>query len=382
LYGFTASAFIGFTVFLGTVGKSAQYPLHVWLPDAMEGPTPVSALIHAATMVAAGVYLIIRMFPMLDMGGVLPIVAYVGAITAILAAILAIRQTDLKKVLAYSTLSQLGYMVMAVGVGAFTAAFFHLITHAVFKACLFMSAGSVIYAMHHEQDMTHMGGLKKKLPITFACMLVTTMAIAGVPGLSGFLSKDMILAGALGYGYFGHTTHILIPILGFITAGLTAFYMFRLIFMTFYGHAHDKHHYDNAHENPWNMVTPLIVLAVLSIGVVYSGSITGGLFGHADQIFGNANDWFKELVQPPRIFDHVVSAHSGGAPAYLKGAADHLKHLEHVAHVPAMIMSIVIAALGIFFSYLVYGAHKVSSKKLSQIWPSFVHKLLDNLYYF
>jgi len=373
ILGFSAAGFIGFLVFLGTVGKSAQYPLHVWLPDAMEGPTPVSALIHAATMVAAGVYLIIRMFPVLEAGGVLIIVAYVGAITSLLAAILAIKQTDLKKVLAYSTLSQLGYMVLAVGVGAYTASFFHLITHAVFKACLFMAAGSVIYAMHHEQDMRHMGGLKKKLPLTFAAMLVTTLAISGVPGFSGFVSKDMILAGALGFGYFWHPEHFLLPVLGFTTAGLTAFYMFRLIFMTFFGHPHDKHHYDHAHESPWNMVTPLVVLAGLSIAVVYTGSITGGMLGKADGIFGSANGWFKELIVAPKIGTGLD--HSAG---HVAGFA----HYEHMAHVPAMILSIVLAFAGILVSYLVYGSQTISSTKLYKLWPSFLHKLTDNLYYF
>jgi NADH-quinone oxidoreductase subunit L len=382
LLGVSAATLIGFGVFLGTVGKSAQFPLQVWLPDAMEGPTPVSALIHAATMVAAGVYLIIRMFPMLDMGGVLPLVAYVGGLTSLLAAILAIKQNDIKKVLAYSTLSQLGYMVMAVGVGAFTASFFHLITHAVFKACLFMASGAVIYAMHHEQDMRHMGGLKKKLPITFACMLITTMAISGVPGFSGFLSKDMILAGVLGYGYFGEGHHILLPILGFATAGLTAFYMFRLIFMTFFGHAHDQHHFDEAHEGGWNLSVPLIVLAVLSIGIFYSGSITGGLLGHADKILGGANDWFKTLVQAPALVDHVATAHSSGATHHLASAAEYLEPLEHKAHVPAMILSIVVAGLGILMSYLVYGSKTISAKKLTAIWPNFVQKTIDNLYYF
>lgn len=371
--GIAATTFIGFGIFLGTVGKSAQFPLQVWLPDAMEGPTPVSALIHAATMVAAGVYLIIRMFPMLEAGGVLPVVAYVGACTSLLAAILAIKQTDIKKVLAYSTLSQLGYMVLAVGVGAYTASFMHLITHAVFKACLFMASGSVIYAMHHEQDMNHMGGLRKKLPITFFAMLITTLAISGVPGFSGFVSKDKILAGALGYGYFQHPEHMLLPIFGFITAGLTAFYMFRLIFKTFFGEPHDHHHYDHAHEGGFNLWLPLVVLAGLSLSVFYSGSITGGLVGHADGVFGQANDWFQTLVVKP---GSSVAAHGA------HGDAHGFEHYEHLAHMPAMVMSLVIAALGILFSYLVYGSRTVSADKLSKLWPRFVHKTLDNLYFF
>lgn len=377
LFGVSATFLIGFLVFMGTVGKSAQFPLQVWLPDAMEGPTPVSALIHAATMVAAGVYLILRMFPLLELGGVLPIVAYVGGTTALLAAILAIKQTDLKKVLAYSTLSQLGYMVLAVGVGSFTAAFMHLITHALFKACLFMSSGSVIYAMHHEQDMNHMGGLKKKLPITFMCMLITTFAISGVPFFSGFVSKDMILASVMGYGYFAHPQHIILPIFAFLTAGLTAFYMFRLMFKTFYGEPHDHHHYEAAHEGHWNMWVPLVTLAALSIAVLFTGSLTGGLLGHADQIFGGANDWFKTLVVAPKLAmagAHEAAAHGEGHEG--------LAHFEHMAHIPAMVLSLVVAGLGIFFSYLVFGAKKIPAEKLARLWPNFVHKIVDNLYFF
>lgn len=371
ILGVSAAFLIGLLVFFGTVGKSAQFPLQVWLPDAMEGPTPVSALIHAATMVAAGVYLIIRMFPVLELGHVLPIVAYTGAVTAFLAAVLAVKQNDIKKVLAYSTLSQLGYMVMAVGVGAYTAAFMHLITHAVFKACLFMSSGSVIYAMHHEQDMRHMGALRKKLPITFAAMFITTLAISGAPFFSGFVSKDKILASVLGYGYFQHSQHVLLPILGFAAAILTAFYMFRLIFMTFFGKAHDAHHYDEAHEVHWNMWLPLVVLAGLSFAIVYTGSLTGGLLGSADQILGGANNWFTRLIVPP------VIGMAGGEHGE-HGAA----HFEHMAHMPAMILSLVLAGSGIFFSYLVFGSKTISAERLSKLWPNFVHKLIDNLYYF
>jgi NADH-quinone oxidoreductase subunit L len=365
MLGFSTAALIGFLIFCGTVGKSAQFPLQVWLPDAMEGPTPVSALIHAATMVAAGVYLIIRTFPLLALGGVLPIVAYVGAFTALFAAILAIKQNDIKKVLAYSTLSQLGYMVMAVGVGAYTASFMHLITHALFKACLFMASGAVIYAMHHEQDMRHMGGLKKKLPVTYRSMLIATLAIAGVPLFSGFVSKDMILVAALAYGGFEHPVHMFLPIAGFLTAGLTAFYMFRLIFMTFWGEAHDHHHYEEAHEVPWNMWLPLVVLASLSLSVFFTGSITGGLFGHGDFILGNINEWFTKLITPP-----------------IHKADEHFEHLLHEAHMPGMILSVVLAGLGIFMSYLVYGTKKIPAEKLAKIWPNFVHKAIDNLYYF
>ncbi len=365
--GFSAAAVMGLLVFCGTVGKSAQFPLQVWLPDAMEGPTPVSALIHAATMVAAGVYLILRMFPLLQAGDVLMVVAYVGSFTALFAAILAIKQNDIKKVLAYSTLSQLGYMVMAVGLGAYQASFMHLITHALFKACLFMSSGAVIYAMHHEQDMRHMGGLRKKLPITFACMFIATLAISGVPFFSGFVSKDKILAAAYALGFLENPTHMLIPIAGFLTAGLTAFYMFRLIFMTFFGHPHDQHHYDEAHEVPVNMFVPLVVLAGLSLAFLFTGSLTGGLFGHADFLLGGANDWFEKLVTNAKF-------HHGHSEAW----AEHLHH----AHIPALVLSLIVAGSGIAFSYLVFGIKKIPADKLSKIWPSFVHKAIDNLYFF
>ena len=213
---FESSAWLtaaGILIFLGAVGKSAQFPLHVWLPDAMEGPTPVSALIHAATMVAAGVYLIVKIFVMLTADAML-VIAVVGAFTSFVAATIAITQNDIKKVLAYSTVSQLGYMVMSVGVGAYAFAFFHLLTHAFFKACLFLGSGSVIHAMHHEQDIRHMGGLRKKLPITYYTFLISTLAISGVPLTSGFLSKDGILAGTLAFGNL--TGHYLIPFLGFL----------------------------------------------------------------------------------------------------------------------------------------------------------------------
>ncbi len=234
----------GLLVFCGAIGKSAQFPLHVWLPDAMEGPTPVSALIHAATMVAAGVYLTVRMFPLLTVDAQL-IIAYVGGFTAFFAATIAVTQNDIKRVLAYSTVSQLGYMVMALGVGHYVAGFFHLVTHAAFKALLFLGSGSVIHAMHHAlhtmkdhktdpQDMRNMGGLRKQMPITYVTFLIATLAISGIPFTSGFISKDAILSGSLAYALM-HPQHILLPIFGFGAAVLTAFYMFRQVLMTFHG---------------------------------------------------------------------------------------------------------------------------------------------------
>ncbi|NTV03426.1 NADH-quinone oxidoreductase subunit L, partial [bacterium] len=221
----------GVGLFMGCVGKSAQAPLHIWLPDAMEGPTPVSALIHAATMVAAGVYMVARLLPLFDPNALL-VVAYVGAITAFLGATIAVVKTDIKKSLAYSTISQLGYMVMAMGVGVASAGMFHLWTHAFFKALLFLGSGSVIHAVH-TQEMPLMGGLRRKMPITFWTFLIATLAISGVPLFSGFYSKDAILAGALAFGMT--KAHYVPFLLALIAAGLTAFYMFRMVFLTFMG---------------------------------------------------------------------------------------------------------------------------------------------------
>jgi NADH-quinone oxidoreductase subunit L len=256
-------------------------------------------------------------------------------------------------------------MVLIIGVGSYSVGFFHLITHAVFKACLFMASGAVIYAMHHEQDMRHMGGLKKKLPITYLCMLITTMAIAGVPFFSGFASKDLILGYVWGYVSL-NPQHAILAFFAFATAAMTAFYMFRLIFMTFFNEPHDKHHYDEAHEVSWNMWLPLAVLAALSLSVVYTGSVTGMGF---DKIFGQANDWITKLNPAPYVAGFESSR------AALDSAAHH-------AHTPAMIVSIILAGAGILFSYLVYGSRKISAAKLEAIWPRFVQKAVDNLYFF
>jgi len=353
IVGLSAAFFIGLGIFIGTVGKSAQFPLQIWLPDAMEGPTPVSALIHAATMVSAGIYLIIRIFPILEYGHVLPIVAGIGGVTAFFAAILAIKQNDIKKVLAYSTLSQLGYMVLALGVGGYQASFFHLITHAVFKACLFLSSGAVIYAMHHEQDMRHMGGLRKKIPITFYSMLIATVAISGVWGFSGFFSKDEILANVLAYAQHQGGISWLLVFFGFATAGMTAFYMFRLIFMTFFGKPHDHHHYDEAHEVAPNMWLPLVILAVCSIGPVYLMN----------------EHWITRLNPAP----------------FVKGMEESRKILEegaHHVHTLVAIISSILALGGILFSFLVFNKKSPSPQKLAAIWPNFIHKAIDNLYYF
>ena len=256
-------------LFLGATGKSAQIPLFVWLPDAMEGPTPVSALIHAATMVTAGLYMVARLSHLFVLAPLtMNIIAAIGALTALLAASIAITQTDIKRVLAYSTVSQLGYMFLAMGVGAFTTGVFHVMTHAFFKALLFLGSGSVILAVHHEQDMRKMGALKNKLPITYITMLLGTMAISGIPFFSGFFSKDEILW----YAFSSHFGSVWFWGIGFLTAGLTAFYMFRMLYLTFHGESRlDKHVAEHVSESPVSITIPLVVLAVLAV--------FGGFFG-------------------------------------------------------------------------------------------------------
>ena len=264
----------GLGLFLAAMGKSAQFPLHVWLPDAMEGPTPVSALIHAATMVAAGVYLVGRMFPLFTPDA-LTVVATVGATTALMAGLIALAQDDIKKVLAYSTVSQLGYMFLGLGSGAWHAGLFHLTTHAFFKALMFLGSGSVIYACHHEQDMRKMGGLLRKMPVTGWTFAVGVAAIAGLPFLSGFYSKDAILSGAY------HRFPVLFGV-GLASAVLTAFYMFRLFAMTFLGQPKDAHVHEGAKESPWTLTVPLVVLAALALVAGYGS-------------------WHETLLAPPDV---------------------------------------------------------------------------------
>ncbi|HZV90276.1 MAG TPA: NADH-quinone oxidoreductase subunit L [Candidatus Binatus sp.] len=282
-------------LFVGATGKSAQLPLYVWLPDAMEGPTPVSALIHAATMVTAGVYVVARSHVLFTHAPTaMLVVALIGCATAIFAATIGLVQTDIKKVLAYSTVSQLGYMFLACGVGAFSAGIFHLMTHAFFKALLFLAAGSVIHAMGSEQDMRHMGGLGKKIKWTYITMLTGTLAIAGAPFFAGFFSKDEILLADFVTVEGGpYTGHILYAI-GLLTALLTSFYMFRLIFLTFFGKQRYDEHHVHVHESPWSMLGPLVILAVLSIfggwlalpafwgGPDYFANFLGPVFGGAE----------------------------------------------------------------------------------------------------
>jgi NADH-quinone oxidoreductase subunit L len=328
---------------VGAIGKSAQIPLYTWLPDAMEGPTPVSALIHAATMVTAGVYMIARSSAIYSRApDVMLIVAAVGIFTALFAASIALFQSDIKKVLAYSTVSQLGYMVTAMGVGAVTAGVFHLATHAFFKALLFLGSGSVILALHHEQDMMKMGGLKKYLPTTCWTMWVGTLAIAGVPGLAGFFSKDEILwrAFSLPQG------HLVIWLLGVLIAGMTAFYMFRMMFLTFHGkeqHASDSGHHP--HESPRVMLVPLMILAV--------GSILVGYLGLPAWLGPNL---FEEFLEPA-LHTAYIPLDEG--------------HHSHSLEILLTVVSVAVAALGIFLAYFFFLAHPSRADQLKERFQTF-----------
>ena len=407
----------GVLIFCGAVGKSAQIPLHTWLPDAMEGPTPVSALIHAATMVAAGVYLTARMFPILTTDSSL-VIAYVGGITALVAATIAIVRFDIKRVLAYSTISQLGYMMLAIGAGSYVAGIFHLTTHAFFKALLFLGSGSVIHAFHaahhahdhdhaHDddhahtdghaatfdsfgidpaQDMRHMGGLRRKMPITFVTMLIATLSIAGVPYIfSGFWSKDAVLVEVLYRAISWDSVHHYILFgMAALAAVITAFYMFRLIFMTFTGEPRNKEMHDGAHESPLKMAIPLIILAVLSFPIV--------------------NKWsFEKYVkQPDQPHIHapkharydssqgVLHAQLGLSDAHAAGEDTHHEDAAAAAHhdpdhdrahnivVP---LSFVIVILGIGLSALFYYWKRFSADAVAaRLRP--IYTLLWNKYYF
>jgi len=272
-------------LFVGAMGKSAQFPLHVWLPDSMEGPTPISALIHAATMVTAGIFMVARMSPLFELSDTaLTVILVIGGITTLSMALVAIVQNDIKRVVAYSTLSQLGYMTVALGASAYSVAVFHLMTHAFFKAVLFLGAGSVIIAMHHEQDMRKMGGLKKYMPITYWTMFMAAVASAGVPGFSGFFSKDAIIE-AVHFADIPGASFAYFCVLS--TVFITAFYTFRLIFMTFHGKPRMDHHTEeHLHESPWVVTLPLIILAIPTVGAgwLIGPMLFGGYFGDAIQI--------------------------------------------------------------------------------------------------
>jgi NADH-quinone oxidoreductase subunit L len=334
---------IALLLFVGATGKSAQIPLYVWLPDAMEGPTPVSALIHAATMVTAGVYMVARNNAFYQLSPeAMAVVAVIGALTAIFAATMGLVQTDIKKVLAYSTISQLGYMFLACGVGAFAAGIFHVMTHAFFKALLFLGAGSVIHAMSGEQDMQKMGALSGKIPTTYRTMLIATLAIAGIPPLAGFFSKDEIL------GKTFEANHVLWAV-GWVTAGLTAFYMFRLLFLTFYGTSrvpHDVEHH--IHESPATMTVPLMILAALSVVGGWVG--IGGRFEH-----------FLDPVIVP-MAERPEAASSAGTEYALMAA------------------SVLIALVGIWVAWTFYLKRTDIPDRLAKSW-NWLYQLVYHKYY-
>ena len=327
-------------LFTGAVGKSAQVPLHVWLPDAMEGPTPISALIHAATMVTAGVFMVARLAPLYNLSPTaMTVVAITGGVTMVVGATIALTQTDIKRVVAYSTVSQLGYMIMACGLGAYAAGMYHLLTHGAFKALLFLGCGSVIIALHHEQDMRRMGGLKDKLPVTYWTFVVGSLALAGFPLTSGFFSKDDLLISAWSAGPLGQ----FLTVLGLVTALMTAFYSFRLVFVTFWGPSHvDPHHAGHIHEPSKTMTLPLIVLATLSIVTGYLG--------------------ISEFLGP--TFETVA----GGA-----------EHGGEVA-VGIMLAATGMGLLGIAGAYYVYVLNPSIPERFSQRWQSLYRASLNKWY--
>ncbi len=327
-------------LFTGAVGKSAQVPLHVWLPDAMEGPTPISALIHAATMVTAGVFLVARLAPLYNLSPTaMTVVAITGGITMVVGATIALTQTDIKRVVAYSTVSQLGYMVMACGLGAYASGMYHLLTHGAFKALLFLGCGSVIIALHHEQDMRRMGGLKDKLPVTYWTFVVGSLALAGFPLTSGFFSKDDLLISAWSSGPLGQV----LTVLGLVTALMTAFYSFRLVFVTFWGPSHvDPHHADHVHEPSSTMTIPLIILALLSIVTGYLG--------------------IPEFLGPMFETEAGRVAHEGGAAIGIMAAATCM------------------GLLGIAAAYYVYVLNPTLPDRFAQQWQSLYRASLNKWY--
>ncbi len=366
ILGLSAAGMIGILLFIGTVGKSAQWPLHVWLPDAMEGPTPVSAMIHAATMVSAGVYMVIRMFPLLQAGSeaghltpAMSLMTVIGAFTAIFAATIAVAQNDIKRVLAYSTISQLGYMIAALGIGAYVAAAFHLITHAFFKALLFLGSGSVIHGVEHgvlhtgehvdPQDMFNMGGLRKKMPVTFWTFLIGGLALSGFPLVTaGFWSKDEILADAFGHG------HWVVFITLALAALLTAFYTMRQITLTFLGEPRTEsaHH---AQETPWTMTLPLVILAVFAIAIGWAG------ISESFPVIGG-------------LLPNFVHEFIGGTLAELPEALPF--------NIWPLIVSLIVALGGLSLGWLVYRNQKAGAEDPLKIALGPVHTVLKNKYYF
>ena len=343
-------------LFVGAMGKSAQIPLHVWLPDSMEGPTPISALIHAATMVTAGIFMVTRMSPLYEWSdAALSFIIVIGALTAFLMGLIGIVQNDIKRVVAYSTLSQLGYMTVALGASAYSAAVFHLMTHAFFKALLFLAAGSVIIAMHHEQDMRKMGGLKKYMPITYWTSLVGSLALIGFPGFSGFFSKDAIIEAVHHSNIPGHEFAYMAVLSGVF---ITAFYTFRMFFLVFHGEERmDQHTKEHLHETPWVVTLPLILLAIPS---VFIGGFTIG-----DMLFG---DYFGSAV-------YIAENHSGLAEVgkHFHGA---WAFVEHAFAGPA----IYLAALGVFSAWFIYMKQPDIATNMKNRFI-YIYKLLDNKYY-
>ena len=356
--GFGVLSVITLLLFIGAAGKSAQLPLYVWLPDAMEGPTPVSALIHAATMVTAGVYMVARSSALYVLAPqTMMIVAIVGALTAIFAATIGLVQNDIKRVLAYSTVSQLGYMFLACGVGAFWVAIFHLYTHAFFKALLFLGSGSVIHAVSGEQDMRKMGALKDKIPITFWTMLIASLAIAGLPGLAGFFSKDEILWQT----WSAQGVFPWLWVIGVLTAGLTAFYMFRLMYMTFYGDSRvDPKVAEHVHESPASMTFPLIVLAV--------GSVVAG-WGGTPVVFGPIHDALPSLEQYLAPAVAIVGGHGAAAAEHHDTSSEWL----------LMLLSVGVAVGGILLARRVF-ARKLEGEPMQRILGP-AYGLFYNKYY-
>jgi NADH-quinone oxidoreductase subunit L len=359
LWGLPLATLVGLCLLIGAMGKSAQIPLFVWLPDAMAGPTPVSALIHAATMVTAGVFMVARSNAIYQLApGVSLFMAAIGAVTAIFAATIGLAQTDIKKVLAYSTVSQLGYMFLAAGLGAYTAAIFHVGTHAFFKALLFLGSGSVIHAMGGEQDMRKMGGLKKHLPVTYWTFLIATLAISGIPPLAGFFSKDEILASAAGEGQW------LLYAVGLVTAGLTACYMFRAVYLTFHGKfrgTDEQHHH--LHESPPVMTVPLVILAA---GALFAGFL--GIPAVFPELLGSHGDWnwIARFLEPS--YWHVAAAEP--------------HHLGFGAELGFMLLSVAIALAGIGLAWRFYGRDRGLERghAIADRFPG-LHRLLVHKYY-
>jgi NADH-quinone oxidoreductase subunit L len=393
----------GILIFCGAMSKSAQLPLHTWLPDAMAGPTPVSALIHAATMVAAGVFMVGRMYPYFT-PTTLGVIASVGACTALVGATLGLVMWDIKKVLAYSTMSQLGYMMMGLGVGGYIAGLFHLITHAFFKACLFLGSGSVIHAVH-SQDMRDMGGLKKKMPWTYTTFLVATLALAGVPMFAGYYSKDQIIVNALAWGMSRGVAFYIPFVFGAVGAFMTTFYMFRLVFLTFHGAPQDKEKYAHAHESPFNMVMPLVVLATVAL--------LGG--GTMNPLADTDGLWFNSVVHQPESAASiglgltVADASRHADPAAHEGAAGHgeaaagadashggdegiaaaggheglseWEHYLHQSHYPALIVSLLMIVTGFLLARRMYLTRVTDAGQVSKAFGP-LHGIISKKYYF